>query len=245
MRSYRNWAYMLLVSGLALGGCGGSLPYPGVTPDEVFNIGLQAMAGEEWAEAVKAFDHVLLMPGFSRSAEARFHLAQTHFTRKRYIEARSEFQRVIERWPADTLAVSAALGMCRSLAGLSPITQRDQGFTRQAQLSCRQVAADFAGTVVGLRASEIATEMRDKMAERDYDTGLHYLKRGLIDSALLYLEEVVEEYPESEWAPWALYRMIEGFGIINYQRDVQTTRQLLLEMYPDSEAAKSLENGGS
>ena len=115
----------------------------------------------------------------------------------------------------------------------------------KARLACRQVAADFAGTLVGLRASEIADEMRDKLAERDYDTGLHYLKRGLVDSALLYLEEVFEEYPESPWAPWALYRMIEGFEKINYVRDIETTRGLLLEIYPDSEASKLLENGGS
>ena len=245
MRVYGNPARALLISGLVVGACGGSLPFPGVTPEEVFNIGLQALQEEEWGDAVKAFDHVLIMAGFARSAEARYHLAEAHFGNEHYIEARSDFQRVMERWPADTMAVRAALGECRSLAGLSPITQRDQGFTRQARLSCRQVAADFAGTIVGLRASEIADEMRDKLAERDYDTGLHYLKRGLVDSALLYLEEVFEEYPESPWAPWALYRMIEGFEKINYVRDIETTRGLLLEIYPDSEASKLLENGGS
>ena len=59
------------------------------------------------------------------------------------------------------------------------------------------------------------------------------------------LEDVFEEYPESQWAPWALYQMIEGFGRIQYVRDIETTRALLLEAYPESEAAKLLENGGS
>lgn len=245
MKAYRYWAHALVISGLLSGACGGGLRYPGLTADEVFSIGRQALQDENWNEAIKAFDHVLIMADFGRSAEARYYLGQSHFGSKHFIEARSEYQRVMERWSADTIAVPAALGVCRSLAGLSPITQRDQGFTRQARLSCRQVASDHAGTLVGLRAAEIEDEMMDKLAERDYDTGLHYLKRGLVDSALLYLEDVFEQYPESQWAPWALYQMIEGFGRIEYVRDIETTRALLLEAYPESEAAKLLENGGS
>ena len=129
---------------------------------------------------------------------------------------------------------------CRSLASLSPITERDQTFTRQARLSCRQVAADFAGLVIGLTASQLADEMNLKLAEQDYQTGLHYAKRKLWDSAVVYFEGVWTEYPQTEWAPWALYQMIEAFGEIGYQREVETTRDVLLEDYPDSEPAQML-----
>ena len=83
-----------------------------------------------------------------------------------------------------------------------------------------------------------------KLAEQDYDTGLHYLKRGLLDSALLYFEAVASEFSETEWAPWALYQMVDVFGRIGYQRDVETTRDLLLEAYPDSEPAQMLLEDG-
>ena len=67
-----------------------------------------------------------------------------------------------------------------------------------------------------------------------------------MDSALLYFEEVASEYPDTEWAPWALFRMIEVFGRIGYQRDVETTRDLLLDAYSDSEPAQLLlEDGGA
>ena len=39
--------------------------------------------------------------------------------------------------------------------------------------------------------------------------------------------------------------MIDAFGQIGYQRDVETTRDLLLDAYPDSEPAQLLlEDGG-
>ena len=205
-------------------------------------MGLQAMEREEWEEAAESFEYVLLSSGFNRASEARLLLAETQYAQEHYIESRSEFQRVIDRWPADTVAVRAALGVCRSLASLSPITQRDQSSTREARLACRQVAADFAGMVIGLQASRLADEMSIKLAEQDYETGLHYLRRGLLDSALLYFEEVATEFSETEWAPWALYRMVDVFGRIGYERDVETTRELLLDAYPDSEPALLLED---
>ena len=234
-----------LASSLFFAGCGGGgLRYPGLTAEEVYASGLQAREQEEWGEAAEAFEFILLSPGFNRAAEVRLLLAEMQYMNGRYIESRSEYQRVIDRWPADTVAVRAALGICRSLVRLSPITQRDQSFTRQARLSCRQVAGDLAGTVTGLEAARLAGEMMLKLAEQDYDTGLHYLRRGLLDSALLYFEDVAGEFSETEWAPWALYQMVDVFGRIGYQRDVEATRQLLLEVYPDSEPAQLLLKDG-
>ena len=235
---------LVLIAGLSISACGGGLPFPGLTVEEVYNLGVGALEEEDWKEATRAFEEVLVSTGFDRMPEAGLQLAESHFGGARYIAARTEFQRVMDRWPADTTAVRAALGVCRSLKEMSPIPQRDQTFTRQAQMVCGQVAAQFAGTVIGLRASELSNEMLDKLAERDYNTGSHYLKRGLIDSALLYFEEVVEAFPDSKWAPWALYQMIEAFELIGYDRDAETTTELLLGSYPESEPAQMLENGG-
>ena len=235
---------LFLASAFFLSGCGSALPFPGLTAEEVYVLGLEAREQQQWGEAVEAFEYVLFSPGFNRAAEARLLLAETQFSNERYIESRSEFQRVIDRWPADTVAVRAASGVCRSLARLSPVTQRDQSFTRQARLACRQVAGDFAGTLIGLEAAELAVEMTLKLAEHDYETGRHYQKRGLPDSALLYFETVATEFPDTEWAPWALYQMIDVFDRIGYQRDVEATRELLLASYPDSEPAQQLLTDG-
>jgi len=242
----RTLILCLASSSVFLAACGGALPYPGLTNEEIYALGLQARGQEDWDDAAKAFEYILFSPGFNSAAEARLLLAEVQYSNGRYIESRSEYERVMDRWPADTVAVRAALGVCRSLANLSPITQRDQAFTRQARLACRQVAGDFAGTVMGLEAARLADEMMLKLAERDYDTGRHYLRRGLLDSALLYFEEVAFEYPDTEWAPWALYRMIDVFGRIGYQRDAETTKDLLLDAYSDSEPAQLLlEDGGA
>ena len=234
---------LCVASSVLFVGCGTTLPFPGLTPEEVFALGLESMGQEDWGGAARSFEFVLASPGFSRPQEARLLLAEAHFADGRYIESRSQFERVVQRWPADTVAVRAALGVCRSLAALSPIPERDQSYTRQARFQCRSVAADFAGLLVGLEASLLADSMTVKLAKQDYDTGIHYLKRNLHDSALLYFEAVATEFPQTEWAPWALYQMIETFGKLGYQRDAETTRNLLLDAYPESEPAGLLEDG--
>ena len=206
-------------------------------------MGVQALQDEDWEEASEAFENILLTTGFEFAPEVRLGLARSKFERKQYIESRAEYQRSLDRFPADTTAPHAALGICRSLKSLSPIPHREQSFTRQALTQCGQVASEYAGTIIGFRASEIAIEMNDKLAEQDYLTGLHYLKRQLIDSAIIYFESVEASYPESSWAPWALLKKIEAFEQIGYKEDVEEARKKMLDIYPDSEPAKLLDNG--
>jgi outer membrane protein assembly factor BamD len=227
-----------------LAGCGGGLPYPGLQSDEVYNLGLQAFEAEDWDEAIRAFEYALLIPGFARAPEARVYTARAQFAKERFILARSEFQRVLDRYPGDTVAPHASLGVCESYAAMAPIPQRDQSPTQSAWATCGQVARDYAGTIVGLRAAEVQSGMYDQLAEADYAIGEHYFKRRLWDSAIIYYEEVIEQYPDSEWAPWSLYKMILAFERIGYEQDAQLYRERLLQSYPESEPAKLVSGEG-
>jgi len=220
-----------------LSACGGQIPYEGVPPDEIFNIGLQHYEQENWEEGIAAFERVLIAPGFSRAPEARIYIARSYFNAEQYILARSEFQRILDRYPADTIAPHASLGVCRSYARASPIVQRDQTPTRNAWQQCGNVARDYAGTRVGVEAARVQLQMYEKLAEADYKRGQHYMRRGLYDSAIIYYEDVLAKYPDSDWAPWAIYRIIEAFEEIGYVVDAEQYRERLLEEFPDSEPA--------
>ena len=221
-----------------LSACGGGNAFSEITPDEIFNIGLQAYQAEQWSDAIDAFESVLLTPAFTRAPEARLYMAKAYYGDEKFILARSEYQRVLDRYPADTVAPHASLGVCEAFAMASPILQRDQTATQNAWQNCSNVARDYAGTLVGLRAAELQLGMYDKLAEADYLRGKHYYKRGLYDSALIFFEDVIEQFPDSEWAPWAMYEMTITFDRIGYTVDAEEFRQRLTTTYPSSEAAK-------
>ena len=70
---------LCLASSLFLAACGTQLPFPGLTTEEVYALGLQAVEQEQWEDAVESFEYVLFSPGFNRGAEARFLLAEAQY----------------------------------------------------------------------------------------------------------------------------------------------------------------------
>lgn len=229
---------------LALSACGGRVPFQGMTADEIYNEGLEKFRNEKWNDAIRAFERAVLTPGLAQAPEARLYLGHANFHQRRYIQASAEYQRVLDRFSGDTVAAHGALGVCRSTAELAMIPQRDQTFTRQARTACTKVARDYAGTLLGLEAAEIRMEMYDRLAHSDYLVGLHYFKRQGYDSANEYFQFVIDDYPESQWAPWAMYKMIEAFEKIGYGSDATDLKVRLIREYPDSEPAKLVSEAG-
>lgn len=230
------------------GACASTSPYQGLSADSIFSVGQAAYEREDWGKASEALDRLLLNhQGFERAAEARMMLARAYFNDKRFLTAQQEFTRFLDRHPGHPDAPRAALGVCRSFAGLSPIPERDQTFTEQAVLVCRNVVRDYTGIddEVAAQADEIANTMRSRLGEKEYLNAMQYFEDEFLDSAVIYFEFVVEDYGDTEWAPRAILRIIECYEEIGYEEEVERWTQTLLNSYPDSPEARSLVNGGS
>ncbi|GMR14107.1 MAG: hypothetical protein BMS9Abin29_2340 [Gemmatimonadota bacterium] len=230
---------------LLLSGCGGGSSFRGQKATDVYEIGVRAMADKDWDKAERAFEAVLATPGFARGAEARLNLGRVLFAKKDFILARAEYQRVLDRYTADTTAPYASLGICESLAAESPRVERDQSSTAQAEVICAQVARDYAGTVIGLDAEALRREMYDKLAEKEYSRARYYHRRKFLDSAIQYYEGLIESRPQSKWVPWALYQLVLISKKIGYDDDAEEFRKRLMEEFPDSEPAKLLARRGT
>lgn len=229
---------------LLLWGCGGGGSFRGMMAADVYEIGVLAMAEENWGKAERAFEAVLRTAGFPRGAEARLNLGRVLFAKKDFILARAEFQRVLDRYTADTIAPYASLGICESLAAESPRVERDQSSTAQAEVICQQVARDYAGTLIGLDAEGVGRKMYDKLAEKDYSRGRYYQRRNFLDSAIQYYEALIADRPQSKWVAWALYQLVAISVKIGYDDDADEFRERLMGEFADSEPAKLLARGG-
>jgi outer membrane protein assembly factor BamD len=82
--------------------------------------------------------------------------------------------------------------------------------------------------------------MREKLAEKEYLNGLHYQKRRVYDSAVISFTEVAGEFPETSYAPRALRKLIDVYGVLGYVEEVSDTRTRLLRDYPNDPAAQNL-----
>ena len=232
----------LLLGAVGAGACGGgSSRYQGIAPNDLFGIATAELSEDNYDNAIEALDRLLVDHGdWNRIPEARLMLGDVHYEKGDYLTARAEYGRFLDRYPGHARSADAALGVCRSLAELAPKPQRDQGYTREAMTSCRNVVVDFAGREQAARAAVIANELRHTLAEKEYLNADFYFRRRLYDSAIKYYEFVINLYPESEFAPRALLGVYLSNQAIGYDDLADAARQRLLSEYPESEAAEEV-----
>jgi outer membrane protein assembly factor BamD len=171
-------------------------------------------------------------------------MADAYFKKGDLLTARSEYQRYLDRFASNPDAPVAALGICKSLAALSPNPERDQAYTNDAIGICRNVVVDYAGTEQSIEAAALSNEMRRKLAEKEFLNADFYFRRKLYDSAIKYYEFVVQLYSETDYAPEALKGIYLSNIAIGYEDLAEEARQRLLESYPDSPAAQELRTDG-
>lgn len=242
-RRYTVLAFLALP---LLGACGGSNPYQGMEPEQLYMLGQQKYEERDWTDAIRALDRFLVSFGtHERVSDARLLLGHAYYGKGDYLTARSEYQRFLDRFSSHGSAPVAALGICRSLSALSPVPERDQSYTNEAIAICRNVVVDYGGTEEGREAATLANEMRMKLAEKEYLNAHFYFRRGLWDSAIKYFEFVVQSYPETEWAPRALLGIYRSNMAIGYEDLAEEARDRLLADYPDSPAAAEVRVNGA
>ncbi len=241
MKQLRVTLCALMVGSAA---CGSAQPYQGLTADQVYEIAVREYEEGDYENAIQALDRLFLsFAGFAQTAEARLLLAHAHFAEEDYLSSQAEYTRFLDRHPVHSDAPVAALGICKSLAALSPIPQRDQTFTQDAGSVCRNVVSDYAGTPQATEAAQIANAMRLKLAEKDFLNAEFYFNRELYDSAIKYYEFVVESYGDTEWAPSALLGIYRSNLAIGYDDLAEEARDQLIARYPDSSAARIVATG--
>lgn len=240
---------LILALAFALGpaACGGGASrYQGMEPDELFQIAQREFDEGNRDNAIQALDRILLQYGdWERVPEARLMLADVYFDRGDFLTARAEYGRFLDRYAGHPRAADAALGVCRSLAQLAPVPQRDQSYTQEAITACRNVVIDFAGMEQSAEAARISNELRHTLAEKEFLNAQFYFRRELWDAAIKYYEFVVNLYPESEFVPRSLLGIYRANTKIGYDDLAEVARERLLSEYPDSEAAGEVRADGN
>ncbi|HWV56095.1 MAG TPA: outer membrane protein assembly factor BamD [Longimicrobiales bacterium] len=227
-------ASVLVVAG-ACASRGGAIDQ--MTIDELMELGREQYTSGRYADAVRTLERLTLAFGYSRMDEARYYLADSYFRRREYLSAATEFTRLASESPNSPYAVEARYKVCEAYYHLSPRPELDQTYTHAAIDSCDALVLYYPDSEFADRAREMSQELVDKLARKLYLTAENYFRNRFFDSAIIYYEDVVETYPQSEIAPQALLRMVQAYLEIGYPEDAEATRERLLREYPGSAEA--------
>jgi len=234
---------LALLGAALLSGCATRhVPPAQMGADVQFQRGVEAFETGRHARAVEFLQpFVIQNVGDPRVPEALYTLARSHFARREWVSAASEFQRLANEFPTHQYALPSRLGTCEAYANLSPRPQLDQEYTVAALIHCEDLARNFPGTPQAETASAHVREMRHKLAQKEFETGMFYFRRGALDASVIYFQRALEEYPDTTFAPSALLRLHEVYTRIGYVEEAQEVRDRLLRDYPQSPEAQGLQ----
>jgi outer membrane protein assembly factor BamD len=231
---------------VAMAGCASGGPKLGqLDADQLLARGIERVESRKWQDAIQALEaFVFQYPTHARYQEARYHLAEAYYGKGEYISAATEFGRLANDFPTGTWADDSRFRVCDSYSRLSPRPQLDQEYTQQAIDHCQSLLAYFPDSEYAERGREILTQLTNKLAQKIFLNGDHYFKRNAWDSAEIYFNTVLADFPNTTVAPKALLRLVQGYEKLGYDEEATAARERLLRDYPASPEAKEL-NGAS
>lgn len=234
-------AALALLAVASLGGCAVFRTPPPLTVESAYTQGMEAYQAGRWRRAVELLSQFTSTAGADpRLKGALMALGRAHLETREYIPAAADFLRVATEFPSDPEAREARFGLCQAYHELAPRPQLDPEYTTAAITYCESYASIYSGTPESQQALQWVTEMRGRLAEKQYQNGFFYFRRGLYDASVVYFNDVLTVFPDTPAAPAALARLVEAYGRMGYREEEGAARQRLLRDYPQSTEAAAL-----
>ncbi len=215
------------------------------TPREQFEIGKRHFAEKDYNGAKIIFDRLSrynIISDFTDSAQ--YLLAESYFNMHDFILAQSEYNRMVTNLPpGNPLFKIAMFKKAECYNRLSPNPALDQAYTMGAIKAYNDFIENYPiDTVWTPMARERFVELRDKLAKKDLDAGILYMKQRDYESAQIYFDDVLDSFPDTPSASRALFHKGECFIKARNYLKAKEMFNNYLTLFPDKEfAAKSRE----
>lgn len=164
-----------------------------------------------------------------------FDLARAYACNNEYELAQVEYDRVINDYPASALVDEAAFGLAYSQFKLAPGNPGlDQTDVERAIRSMKDFIAIYPRSDRRAEADSLLRIMENRLARKTFDAGRLYLRLGADSAAMIYFQELWDEYTESPYAARALWLLAEDARKAeNWEMAVQRYQQLT-QVYPNA-----------
>lgn len=149
-----------------------------------------------YKRAIAIFQKILSNAPFSeRAPNAQYNLGLAYMEKRDYTEASIEFEKVPARYPHSDFIAPAKyqLGVCAYRKAIA--AQYDQEAAQEAINRLREYVEEFPSDKNAEPAKEMISDLQSRKASGLYEIGCYYQERGNPKAALIYLQEVVRDYP--------------------------------------------------
>jgi outer membrane protein assembly factor BamD len=233
---------MALAAGLT--GCGSMSPKTFATAEDQFRQARKDYDKKHYLRSIDGFQKVIYnYSGSPMVDSAQYFLAMSHYEMRDYFMAATEFERLVNNYPGSPFVDDGQYmtGLCyyKAAPGNHGLDQKDLLLAVQ---TLQDFLIDHPESDAADDARATIKAARQRMAEKDYDSGRTYYRLGYYESAGIYFQNVIDEYTDTEWAARALFTQGE---IARKQKNYQTAKDkftTFLVVYPDHKLAGKARN---
>ncbi|UCC80155.1 MAG: outer membrane protein assembly factor BamD [Candidatus Zixiibacteriota bacterium] len=230
---------LLFISAVILASCSGSGLKKQATPREQYDYAMEEYNKNKFFKAQMAFQRLIFsFPGQTFIDTAQYHLGMSFYKMKHYPEAVTEFRRLLSSYPTSPFADDAQFQVAICFYDQSPKYYLDQSETYDAIDEFSLFLTRYPRSPRKEEAQEKLNELYDKLAKKVYKNGELYLKMHDYEPALIYFEQVRDNYPNTEWAKYAFYNTGVAMKRQGRISDALETFQNFVLAFPDHKLSK-------
>jgi len=206
----------------------------------------------DYYKCLTLFDQV--MPFYRGTEEAEniaYKYAYAYYNQKEYILASFYFDRFTKTFPRSEKAEECMYmsAYCKYLD--SPVYTLDQTNTKEAINDLQLFINTYPNSERVEEGNRLIDELRQKLQKKDFEIAKLYLKMEQYEAAVTSFENLLENYPDTEYKEDALFYTIKAYYYYA-SKSVRSKRKeryqeasdvynLFVSLYPESKHNKDLE----
>lgn len=204
-----------------------------------FQNGMKYYEKGDYLKAQKELQKVIYgFPGQTFIDTAQYYLAMTYFEIKSYPEAIGEYRKLLQTYPSSALADEAQYHVAQSYDLQSPHYWLDQTDTYSAIDEYGVFIDRYPDSPLIADANGKLALLYDKLSKKLFKSGELYLKLNDYEPALLYFGQVRDNYPNTQWASFAMYYSAVAMLKQNKKAEALTEFQNFILAFPDHKLVK-------
>ncbi len=214
--------------------CSSSIETVNLGPEERLAVAIKLYENEDYLDAIKEFEAILLQfPASGFNDDAIFYLGMSRFKRGEYILGAYEFSRLIKSMPTSEYLAKSQSMLAECYYKLSPNFALDQRYSKKA-IQEYQAFIDFFPLDEKVAEAETKiSELNQKLAKKEFETGRIYEKMEYTTAALFYYDNVMQTYHDTEFAPLAHFNKINILLSKKRLNEALESSKLFIQNYPN------------
>jgi len=211
------------------------------TNEALYRAGLEEFQAGRFDNAVTAFEKLTadLPARDTLLPRSHWYLGRAHQRKNEWVLAGTSFNHIVESFPDDTLADDAALESARSYKKLWRKPTLDPTYGESAETAYNTLIGLFPNSPLIETGKKELADLEEMFAQKNYLSGMYYLRRKAHDSAIIYFKDVVARYPTTPSARMAQLRLVDAYKAIRYKDDAADQCAELRRSFPDDAEVKA------